>query len=192
MTALPPARPPELMATGAIYSAGYGNRPLFEDVRPRNIGDILTIVINENINATKSSGANTARTGSADFTPTTTPGLLMGLFGHSSTSMSGDNTFKASGGANAQNTFTGTLTVTVTNVLANGNLMVSGEKQMLINQGNEFIRFSGVVNPTTIVGSEVPSTEVADAKIEYSAKGYVNEAENMGWLQRFFLNVAPF
>jgi flagellar L-ring protein precursor FlgH len=83
--------------------------------------------------------------------------------------------------------------VTVTNVLPNGNLVVSGEKQMLINQGNEFVRFSGVVNPNTISGlNSVYSTQVADAKIEYSAKGYINEAENMGWLQRFFLNVAPW
>ena len=83
--------------------------------------------------------------------------------------------------------------MTVTNVLANGNLQVSGEKQMLINQGNEYIRFSGVVNPTTVAGDmTVRSTQVADAKIEYSAKGYINEAQNMGWLQRFFLNLAPF
>jgi flagellar L-ring protein precursor FlgH len=70
---------------------------------------------------------------------------------------------------------------------------VSGEKQMLINQGNEFVRFSGVVNPTTISGTNtVFSTQVADAKIEYSAKGYIDESQQMGWLQRFFLNVAPF
>jgi len=83
--------------------------------------------------------------------------------------------------------------VTVTGVLPNGNLMVSGEKQMLINQGNEFVRFSGVVNPNTISNlNAVYSTQVADAKIEYSAKGYVDEAQNLGWLQRFFLNVSPW
>jgi flagellar L-ring protein precursor FlgH len=70
---------------------------------------------------------------------------------------------------------------------------VSGEKQMLINQGNEFVRFSGVVNPNTISSlNAVYSTQVADAKIEYSAKGYINESQDMSWLQRFFLNVAPF
>ena len=81
----------------------------------------------------------------------------------------------------------------MTGVQPNGNLLVSGEKQMLINQGNEFVRFSGVVNPNTINSlNAVYSTQVADAKIEYSAKGYINEAQNMGWLQRFFLNVAPW
>jgi flagellar L-ring protein FlgH len=192
MTAVPPPAPLVSQSTGAIYT-GYSDHPLFEDSRPRNVGDILTIVIAEAINATKSSGAATARNGSADFTPTAIPGILGGLFSHSTAAVTGDNTFKATGGAAAQNTFTGTLTVTVTNVLANGNLVVSGEKQMLINQGNEYVRFSGVVNPTTVAGDNtVKSTQVADARIEYSAKGYINEAETMGWLQRVFLNVLPF
>lgn len=191
MTAVPPM-PPQSQSPGSIYNPGYAGRPLFEDQRPRNIGDILTIVISENINATKSSGTGAGRNSATDFN-VPTAGFMGGIFGKAKLSATGDNTFKATGGANASNTFNGTITVTVTNVLPNGNLVVSGEKQMLINQGNEFVRFSGVVNPNTISGlNSVYSTQVADAKIEYSAKGYINEAENMGWLQRFFLNVAPW
>ena len=190
MTAAPP-QPPVNSSPGAIYNPGYAGRPLFEDQRPRNIGDILTIVISENINATKSSGANTKRGSSTSVAGTAN--FLPGFFNRANLNTTGANQFDATGGANASNTFNGVITVTVTNVLPNGNLVVSGEKQMLINQGNEFVRFSGVVNPTTISGSNtVFSTQVADAKIEYSAKGYIDEAENMGWLQRFFLNVAPF
>ncbi|WP_323119601.1 flagellar basal body L-ring protein FlgH [Burkholderia alba] len=191
MTAAPPL-PPAANAPGSIFNPGYAGRPLFEDQRPRNIGDILTIVIAENINATKSSGANTNRQGNTNF-DVPTAGFLGGLFNKANLSANGANKFAATGGASAANTFNGTITVTVTGVLPNGNLVVSGEKQMLINQGNEFVRFSGVVNPNTISGSNsVYSTQVADAKIEYSAKGYINEAENMGWLQRFFLNVSPW
>lgn len=191
MSAQPPV-PPSMQAPGSIYNPGYAGRPLFEDQRPRNIGDILTIVIAENINATKSSGANTNRAGDTSFN-VPTAGFLGGLFAKANMSASGGNKFNATGGASAANTFNGTITVTVTNVLPNGNLIVSGEKQMLINQGNEFVRFSGVVNPNTISGANsVYSTQVADAKIEYSAKGYINEAETMGWLQRFFLNIAPW
>ena len=193
MTARPPQPPMGTRSAGAIYNAGYAGRPLFEDQRPRNVGDILTIVISENVNATKSSAANTNRGGSGSFALPTTPGIFGGLFNNTTLSATGANKFTAAGGASAANTFSGTLTVTVTEVLPNGNLMVSGEKQMLINQGNEFVRFSGVVNPTTISGSNtVYSTQIADAKIEYSAKGYIDEAQNMSWLQRFFLNVAPF
>jgi flagellar L-ring protein precursor FlgH len=193
MTARPPAPPINSQSPGAIYNAGYAGRPLFEDQRPRNVGDILTIVISENVNATKSSAANTNRASNAAFGVPVSPGIFGGLFNNSNLSATGANKFTASGGATAANTFSGTLTVTVTDVLPNGNLSVSGEKQMLINQGNEFVRFSGVVNPTTISGSNtVYSTQVADAKIEYSAKGFIDEAENQGWLQRFFLNLAPF
>ena len=191
MTAVPPT-PPHTQSPGSIFNPGYAGLPLFEDQRPRNIGDILTIVISENVNATKSSGANTDRTSGTSFS-TTSASFLAGLFGKANLSSQGANQFQATGGANASNTFSGVLTVTVTNVLANGNLVVSGEKQMLINQGNEFVRFSGVVNPNTISGlNAVYSTQVADAKIEYSAKGYIDEAETMSWLQRFFLNVAPW
>lgn len=191
MTAVPPV-PPHAQTPGSIYNPGYAGRPLFEDQRPRNIGDILTIVIQENINATKSSGANTNRSSATSFA-TNSSSFLSGLFGKANLNTQGANTFQGTGGANASNTFNGVITVTVTNVLPNGNLLVSGEKQMLINQGNEFVRFSGVVNPNTISAlNAVYSTQVADAKIEYSAKGYIDEAETMSWLQRFFLNVSPW
>jgi len=191
MTAMPPM-PPQAQAPGSIYNPGYAGRPLFEDQRPRNVGDILTIVIQENVNATKSSGAGVNRNGTTSF-DVPTAGFLGGLFGKANLSANGANKFSATGGANASNTFNGTITVTVTGVLPNGNLMVSGEKQMLINQGNEFVRFSGIVNPNTISNlNAVYSTQVADAKIEYSAKGYIDESQNMGFLQRFFLNVSPW
>ncbi|HQA12406.1 flagellar basal body L-ring protein FlgH, partial [Zoogloea sp.] len=74
-----------------------------------------------------------------------------------------------------------------------GNLLVSGEKQVAINQGNEFIRFSGIVNPVYVTGSNtVQSTQVADARVEYRANGFIDETETMGWMQRFFVNVLPF
>ncbi|MCA3184155.1 flagellar basal body L-ring protein FlgH [Cupriavidus sp.] len=181
-------------ATGSIYASSYAGNPLFEDRRPRNVGDILTIVISENVNASKNSATNANRTGSTALAFNAVPRALGGLFGTSQNAdINGANSLKAGGGASAANTFNGTITVTVIEVLPNSNLVVSGEKQMAINQGAEFIRFSGVVNPRTITGDNaVPSTQVADARIEYTAKGYIDEAQNMGWLQRFFLNVLPY
>ena len=181
-------------ATGSIYASSYAGNPLFEDRRPRNVGDILTIVISENVNASKNSATNASRTGSTNLAFNAVPRALSGLFSTAQNAdVSGANSLKAGGGATAANTFNGTITVTVLEVLPNGNLVVSGEKQMAINQGAEFIRFSGVVNPRTITGDNaVPSTQVADARIEYTAKGYIDEAQNMGWLQRFFLNVLPY
>lgn len=192
MTARAEVRP-TAPVNGAIYQSGFSSQALFEDRRPRNVGDILTIIVSENVNASKNSAANASRTGSASSNYGVVPKIFGSLFSKLETDASGTNALTAKGGANAANTFNGVITVTVTEVLGNGNLIVSGEKQLMINQGTEFIRFSGVVNPRTVSGNNsVASTQVADARIEYSAKGYIDEAQNMGWLQRFFLNVSPF
>ncbi|WJV56079.1 flagellar basal body L-ring protein FlgH [Prodigiosinella aquatilis] len=198
-TTAEPSLPTMAVPNGAIFQSGqamnYGYQPMFEDRRPRNVGDTLTIVLQENVSASKNSSANASRGGSSSFGMTVTPRLLEGPLGNSRAAFdgSGKNDFAGKGGASANNTFSGTITVTVDRVLANGNIHVVGEKQIAINQGTEFIRFAGVVNPRTISGSNtVASTQVADARIEYVGNGYINEAQNMGWLQRFFLNVSPF
>jgi len=83
--------------------------------------------------------------------------------------------------------------VTVIDVYPNGNLLVSGEKRVAINQGDEFIRFSGVVNPMHVTSANaVNSTQVADARIEYKGSGYIDDAQQMGWLTRFFQVISPF
>lgn len=179
-------------ANGSIYQSRQGFQPLFEDRRPRMVGDILTVVLNEQVSASKNAAANASRNGSASLTPITVPDQLSKL-SEWATELEGENVFAGSGGAKANNSFNGTITVSVLEVMANGNLRVRGEKQIAINQGTEFIRFSGVVNPRAItVQNTVPSTQVADARIEYVGDGYINEAQTMGWLQRFFLNISPF
>ncbi|AHF75734.1 Flagellar L-ring protein [Sodalis praecaptivus] len=198
-TSAEPAPASMPVANGSIFQGvqpmNYGYQPLFEDRRPRNVGDILTITLQENVSASKSSSANATREGSNTLAFATVPKMLNGLIGNQKADLDakGSNDFDGKGGASAKNTFTGTMTVTVAEVLANGNLKVVGEKQIAINQGTEYIRFSGVVNPRTINGDNaVVSTQVADARIEYVGKGYINEAQEMGWLQRFFLNVLPY
>lgn len=184
-------RPPPV-ANGSIYQVRRGYQPLFEDRRPRAIGDILTIVLNEEVSASKSSQSNANRSGAAGLDIGQIPDIIDFLEDYGF-DVSSDNTFSGGGGSQATNSFTGTITVSVLEVMNNGNLRVRGEKQIAINQGTEFIRFSGVVNPRTITAQNtVPSTQVADARIEYVGDGYINEAQHMGWLQRFFLNVSPF
>ncbi len=184
--------PPPPMANGSIYQPAQGYRPLFEDRRPRMVGDILTIVLDENVSASKNSSANAGRSGEAGLELAQLPDALETLAEYGF-DVSGSNDFSGSGGAAANNSFTGTITVSVIDVLYNGNLRVRGEKQIAINQGTEFIRFSGVVDPRTVTArNTVVSTAVADARIEYVGDGYINEAQTMGWLQRFFLNVSPF
>ncbi|TFH85409.1 flagellar basal body L-ring protein FlgH [Billgrantia azerbaijanica] len=186
------SEPPPRQANGSIYQAHRGYQPLFEDRRPRMVGDILTIVLDEEVSASKNSRSNADRNGSASLELDQLPDALDTLAEYGF-DITGASDFSGGGGAQANNTFTGTITVSVLEVMHNGNLRVRGEKQIAINQGVEFIRFSGVVNPRTITGENtVPSTAVADARIEYVGDGYINEAQHMGWLQRFFLNVSPF
>lgn len=197
-TAQPVTTAPPIV-NGSIFQstqpAYSGYQPLFEDRRPRNVGDIVTINLQENVSASKNSTANASREGKSGFLAAILPSFLSGWLGGSNTEfdVKGNNDFNGKGGANANNTFKGTITVTVDQLLANGNLHVVGEKRIAINQGTESIRFSGVVNPRTILAdNSVSSTQVADARIEYVGDGYISEAQSMGWLQRFFLNVSPF
>ncbi len=193
MTARPESRPTGLAANGSIYQAGYA-RPLFEDRRARFIGDTITINLVENSQAAKKSSSSADRTSSMNVAIPTVAGLPVKTLQGMSLSASDATKFSGDGASAALNTFTGTVTVTVIEVLPNGNLLVSGEKQLSLNNGgDEFIRFSGVVNPTMITTSNtVQSVQVADARIEYKQNGYIDSAQTMGWLSRFFLTFLPF
>jgi len=185
-------QPAPAVANGAIYQSAGTYMPLFEDLRPRRVGDVVTIVLDEQANASKNSSASASRTSSASLVPTAVPDGLeeINRWGFD---VEGDSAFSGTGGAQANNRLTGTITVTVSDVLPNGNLAVIGEKQIMINQGTEYMRFSGVVNPRFVdARNSVRSSQVADAQIEYTGKGYLTEAQRMGWLQRFFINVSPF
>jgi len=196
LTAPPPLPAlPSAQANGAIYQpTAYGNYPLFEDRRPRNVGDIVTVVIQEKTNAAKNVQTTTDRSGSAGMDVTLAPAILpTDLGAKQNFGISGNNASEGKGSTRADNTFQGTLTTTVIGVLPNGNLQIAGDKQIAINRGSEHIRFSGVVDPRSITGSNtVSSTQVADARIEFRSKGTMDEVQTMGWLQRFFLNISPF
>ena len=192
MTARPSPRTDNLAATGSIYQPGAA-RTLFEDRRARYVGDTMTIAIAETTSASTKSNTKASRDGSisASAGPIThLPGKSfqgMALSGQSSNSLDGK------GEAAANNVFSGTIAVTVIEVRPNGNLLVSGEKQVSIGAGTEYIRLSGVVNPYFInAANTISSASVADARIEYKESGVISEAQVMGWLARFFLSVLPF
>jgi flagellar L-ring protein precursor FlgH len=194
------ARPEERAAAttprnGAIFQAGQNEHPLFEDRHARNIGDILTINVVEVTSASEKSSSSTDHSGSITASsPTITGGgaaaALVNPFGVTASSAGALANKSASAGNNA---FTGTITVTVIEVLANGNLLVSGEKQVAINQSDEYVRFSGVINPATITGTNtVLSSQVADAHIEYKGATSIDRSAVMSILGRIFLSVLPF
>lgn len=192
-----PARTPQ--QNGAIFQTAMAGpsspqyRPLFEDLRARHVGDTIVIQLNERTAASKNASSSASKSNDVEFgVPVLNKLPGKPLLG-SELEANSSNKFQGQGASAANNEFSGTIAVTVVEVLPNGNLLVSGEKQIAINQGEEFIRFSGVVNPTTIgAANSVSSTQIADARIEYRGKGYINQAQKMGWLSRFFLSVLPF
>jgi flagellar L-ring protein precursor FlgH len=193
MTARPAPRQDLVVNAGAIYQPDVSRLVLYEDRRSRLVGDTIVVVIEENTSASKKSGASATRTGETALNVPTVSGVPFKTFQGMNIEASSDQSFEGKGNASSDNVFRGNLTVTVTEVLENGNLLVSGEKQVTINQGTEYIRFSGIINPVFIqANNTVSSTRVADARVEYRGTGYVSEAQTMGWLSRFFMSVWPF
>ncbi len=191
MAVQPQSAKPQREMNGAIFqSASY--RPLFEDVKARLVGDILTISISENTSAGKAAASSGSKSGGASFAAPLVLGLPSATLAKAGISTTSSTKFDEKGAASASNTFSGTIAVTVIDVLPNGNLVVSGEKQIAFDKGAEFVRFSGVVNPSNVAaGNVVASTQVADARFEYRSTSHVDLAEVNSLLTRFFLSFIP-
>ena len=191
-TARPPELPVKAVPTGGIYQAS-AYRPLFEDAKPRYVGDILTVQINEKLNASQTANSNTEKKSDFDVKVPAINGVLGKNINGVAGSVNLSNTFDGKGATTSSNLFTGTITVTVIDVLANGNLQVVGEKRIGIRQNSEVLKFSGVINPAQIQpGNLISSTQVADARLDYRGGGYIEEAQIKGWLSRFFDSFLPF
>ena len=192
MTVRPEPRVAVAPSNGAIYNVATA-RPLFEDRRARFLGDVITINIAEKTQASKNSENKTSRSQTVAASVPTISGTPFKTAQGINIAASDTNNFDGKGQNTSTNDFTSTITCTVIEVLPNGNLLVSGEKQIGLKEGEEFIRFSGVVNPTYIsAANTVSSTQVADARIEYKANGFIDSAQVMGWLGKFFLSFLPF
>jgi len=187
--------PPVPRTDGAIYQAGQ-QMELFADLKARRVGDILTIKLNESTAASKNAVTKTTKaTTVADSAPTIF-GQSMTIRGRPilSTTLNGANAFDGEGASTQSNSLAGSLTVTVTDVQANGNLVVQGDKTLKLNQGDEYVHIAGVIRPADIAtDNTVTSDKIADAHISYSGKGVTDSSNRMGWLARFFNSAyAPF
>ena len=202
-------RPPVPRTTrptaGAIYSVSY-DMALFEDLRARRVGDILTVRLVEETAARKS--ADTEHDKNTDISianptilgapvafsvPSALP-LAAVMPNTLETSLESDHSFEGDSSSAQSNSLEGEITVSVAEVLPNGNLVIQGEKLFTLNQGHEHIRFSGIVRPYDIDASNtVVSTRVADARIVYAGEGPANDTNKIGWLARFFISaIMPF
>lgn len=189
--ALPPGEVSHAANGGAIYNVASATS-LFEDYKARRIGDILTVVLAEQTNAQKSTNSSTSRDANISLLDPIFAGrpITSGGTPILNTDIQGSQGFNGEGEAGQSNMLEGSITVTVSSVLPNGNLVVQGEKWIRINRGEEYIRLRGIVRPVDIsADNAVLSTQVADAEIAYGGTGEVARSSSQGWLSRFFGSV---
>lgn len=192
-TIRPPAVVVASVNNGSIFQAGQ-YRPLFEDHRARLVGDSITVQIVEKVSATQVSTSSIDKGGGVAAGITAIPGIAANSFlpGRANIGLTSSNTFAGKGSTANSNDFSGTITATVIEVLPNGHLIISGEKQIGVNHNVDVLRFSGQVDPHAIqAGNIVASAQIADVRIEQRGRGQQADAQGIGWLGRFFLNVLP-
>ncbi len=185
---LPEEVPATVEANGAIFHAGH-DVPLFENAVAHRIGDVLTVTLEEATNATKSATTTTKKTTTEAMTAPTLAGAPLTFHGRSilNNNLNDATTFDGEGASAQSNALTGYISVTVVRRLANGNLLVRGQKWITINQGREYVRLQGIVRPVDIApDNTIPSRMVADATIAYGGQGTLADANTKGWLAKFF------
>jgi flagellar L-ring protein precursor FlgH len=191
---------------GSIYQAGHA-MTWFEDLRARRVGDLLTVRLVERTSGTKIAETSVAKDNSTSIGANTTilgvdparpapalPFVPANSQNSFDTSMVSSHAFDGTGDSKQSNSLSGEITVTVVEVLPNGNMMVRGEKRIGINKGNEYVKISGIVRPQDVDASNtVSSTKIADPTIVYVGDGAVADSNSMGWLAKFFLGaLMPF
>ncbi|KSN51380.1 flagellar basal body L-ring protein FlgH [Pseudomonas aeruginosa] len=192
---LPRTPLPAAQNNGAIYQAGF-EQNLYDDRKAFRVGGIITITLNEKTQASKKANSDIQKDSKTKMGLTSLFGSGMTTnnpIGGGDLSLSaeygGSRDAKGDSQAGQSNSLTGSITVTVAEVLPNGILSVRGEKWMTLNTGNELVRIAGLVRADDIAtDNTVSSTRVADARITYSGTGAFADASQPGWLDRFFLS----
>ncbi len=176
---------------GSLYSPNSA-MVLFTDQKATRVGDILTVTLRERTSSFKSSNIEVTKDNDVSISPAAASGTLLGAtpnlggFGLN-TGLIGEREFTGEAEADQSNQLSGEITVTVTNILPNGNLIIRGEKWITLNRGDEYIRISGMVRTEDISPDNIiMSNKIADARITYSGTGEFAESQEMGWLTRFF------
>ena len=187
--ALPTVNASRNTETGSIYNPASAQM-LFQDKKGLRVGDIVTVVLTENTNASKTADTELAKDSSISLPQVSAFGRDLNIGGDNPlvvTVPAQTRSFTGEADSAQSNRLQGTITVTVHQVYPNGNLMVKGEKWISLNQGSEFIRIAGIIRPEDIdKDNQVISTRVANAKISYGGEGPLADSNRPGWLTRFF------
>ncbi len=186
----PAFAPPKMAAeptpegrAGGVFSTSY-NWSLTADRRAYRVGDILTVILDETTQSSKQAKTNFGKSNSVAIAAPT-------FFGHTKTNLSGsvdaNRNFDGSAMSAQQNSLHGSITVSVQQVQPNGVLLISGEKWLTLNQGDEYIRVSGMVRADDIQNDNtVSSQRIGNARISYAGRGALSDSNAAGWLTRLF------
>lgn len=196
---------PAVRTEGSLYSEDSVN--LFADAKARRVGDIVTINIVENSRAAKNASTNTGRSNSIQAEtnallgyedPTNIP-LIGGVFSslnyrpNVGVDASFQSSFSGSGSTSRNENMNARMSARIIQVLPNGNLVLRGSQEILVNNERQYITVQGVVRPNDITADNtVLSSYIADARIDYSGQGDLSRKQREGWLSRFFDSVWPF
>ncbi len=183
---MPEMKPP---TPGAIYNAANVDF-LLEDQKARRVGDILLVNLTESTRASKKADTNLKKDDSVSIPNPTLFGRVPSIFSGDyslAQTLTPKRAFQGKTDSKQSNNLSGDITVTVVQVYQNGYMLVRGEKWITLNQGREYIRLTGIVRPQDITAeNSISSTRIGNAKIEYSGTGALANANNQGWLSRFF------
>lgn len=180
-TQQPAARP----SAGGLFVPN-SNSGLLADQRAHRAGDVLTVVLEEVTQASKRANTQTSKSSSTSISPPAFLGSLGGKVDLDATLEAG-RSFNGGGTSTQQNALSGSMTVIVQQVLPNGLLHIKGDRALTLNQGDEVLRLSGYVRASDVDQSNrVSSLRVANARISYSGRGALSDANSAGWLTRFF------
>ncbi|MGG7607554.1 flagellar basal body L-ring protein FlgH [Massilia sp. BKSP1R2A-1] len=186
---VPMARSTSRGVSGGVFTGETVS--LTSDSRAYRVGDAVTVILQETTQASKRAGTSFSKGSSVGVSPIAALGKT---FGKTAIDISADRSFEGDATSTQQNALSGALTVIVQEVLPNGLLRVAGEKNLTLNQGEEFVRLKGFVRAQDIDNdNQVSSLRVANARIAYSGKGALAESNQPGWLTRFFTGpLMPF
>lgn len=185
---LPEVEEASIIPTGSLFKANYVNN-IYSDSKAHRTGDIISVILSESTQANKNAKTELKKENNAVLDP------IIGLGGIPATisgkslqfGVNQNNSFKGDSKSDQGNSLSGDISVHVLKVLPNGNLMIRGEKWLTLNNGDEYIRLTGVIRPKDINSNNtILSTKVANARIQYSGTGSFADANEQGWLTKFF------
>jgi len=207
---LHPAPEPSVSNDGSLWQVRSSLNGMFVDTKARNVGDIVTVEINESAKASNKANTETGRTSSLEAgieklfgvedwwtneilpdVPDSLPKLTP--FGNPSVQGSLKSKFSGDGATTRSGTLSAFITCRVVDVRPNGNLKIVGTREVMVNNENQLIILSGIIRPRDISEENIiMSTFISDAKIAYSGSGIVDDRQRPGWLANLLNNVWPF